>query len=190
MPIRPKRHPRRKDIPGLTPADVVAQMTEVARGGRVRKVRGADKKPKDAVLSAVRQEGPDPAGEGGIPAAPDGNDAGRSAADKRQAVPDAAGVVTALSRILKRMLTEPAPAALMEIEGIGKVATNGEALAAVIQREALAGKQWAVELWRDQTEGKPVRGVQVNNTDEEVEDHLDQVSVAALNRIANKGNGK
>jgi hypothetical protein len=82
------------------------------------------------------------------------------------------------------MLGEKPPAELLDVDGVGRAATNAEMLGAVVMREAHAGKQWAIELIRDQTEGKPVRAAQVNNSDGEVEDMLDRVSQARLNDIA------
>lgn len=85
------------------------------------------------------------------------------------------------------MLGEAPPAALMDDPAIGRAATNAELIGAVVMREAHAGKQWAIEMVRDQTEGKPVRAAQVNNSEGEIEDQLDRVSAAALNRLAKKG---
>lgn len=81
------------------------------------------------------------------------------------------------------MLGERVPLELMQAEGISEVASNAEMLAAVVMREAVKGKQWAVEMVRDQTEGKPVRAAQVNNGEGEVEDMLDRVSTNKLNQF-------
>jgi hypothetical protein len=75
----------------------------------------------------------------------------------------------------------------MDLDGIGRIATNAEALAAIIWREALAGRQWAVEMVRDQTEGKPVRAAQINSGESEIEEMLDAVGKTRLNKLA-KGN--
>ena len=76
------------------------------------------------------------------------------------------------------------PAALLNVPGLGRNATNAEMLAAIIMREALDGRPWAVEMVRDQTEGKPTRAAQVDNREPEIEDALDRASTAALNRLA------
>lgn len=82
------------------------------------------------------------------------------------------------------MLGEAPPAALAAADGVGRAANNAELLAAIIMREAHGGRQWAVEMIRDQTEGKPIRAAQVNNSEQEIEDQLDRVSADALNRLA------
>lgn len=82
------------------------------------------------------------------------------------------------------MLGEVPPPELLNTEDVGRVATNAEALAAVILAAALKEKQWAVEMVRDQTEGKPVRAAQIDNSDHETEVMLDRVSQAQLNQIA------
>jgi predicted HAD superfamily phosphohydrolase len=84
------------------------------------------------------------------------------------------------------MLGEVPPRELMDLEGVAHAGTNAEALAAVVMAEALKGKQWAIECVRDQTEGKPVRAAQVNNSGEEVEEMLDRVSAMRLNTLAGK----
>lgn len=181
MPNKPKKHPRRKPIPGLTPDEVVRQMTEAASGKTVRKVREASPE-KGPVLSSSREGGAGESGKGRVLAAPSGGDDQRSNEGGEKAVSDP-GRETQLSRILKKMLGQRPPAELMDIEGVGEAATNAEMLAAVIVREALAGKQWAVEMVRDQTEGKPVRAAQMNNNESEIEDMLDRVSTNKLNQF-------
>ena len=171
-----------RKIPGLTPESIVRQTKEAANGKRVRGVRSRNKEERQ-VLPEARETGTDPAGAGGIFGTPQGS------GSPSPEVPDATGnpggeaaFKSQLSRILKRMLGELPPPAMLKDLGLTN-ATNAEVLAAVIQREAFAGKQWAIEIWRDQTEGKPVRAAQLNNSEQEIESNLDRVSVAALNRL-------
>lgn len=183
-----KTHKRRKPLEGLTPDAIIQEMKKAASVKRkinVRTMRGSPDRSDDKVLSETREGGTDPHGKGGIfGTAPRAGDQGPAVSDPQRTSDLPA---TQLSRVLKRMLGETPPPALLEVDGVGRVATNAEALAAVIQREAFAGRQWAVEMWRDQTEGKPVRAAQLNNNEQEVEDQLDRVSTAALNRLAEKG---
>lgn len=86
--------------------------------------------------------------------------------------------------MLKRMLGDAPPSELLAVGGITQVGSNAEALAAVVMRLALEGKQWAVEMVRDQSEGKPQRGVQVDDTGPKVESFLDRISTARLNDLA------
>jgi hypothetical protein len=175
---------------GLTPQRLVNDMVEVARGKKVRKVRDSAAEQKKSVLSEVCSGGTEASGGGRLFKPADGDNAERNRSATEAEVSDGAGTSDSftahLSRVLKRMLGEMPPQALLNTSDIKTVTTNAEALAAVIQREAFAGKQWACEFWRDMTEGKPVRAAQVNNTDAEVEAELDRVSLAALNRLAEK----
>ena len=181
-------HPRRKPIDGLTPADVIAQMTEEAAGGKkLRSVRRTAGKPERQVLPAARPAGAGETGAVRVPGADGGDDGQRADESVQPEVSDRGGETgTQLSRVLKRLLGETAPTELMGAVGLSRVATNAEAVAAVVMREALAGKQWAVEMVRDQTEGKPVRAAQINSNEAEIEDQLDRVSTAALNQIAKR----
>jgi hypothetical protein len=191
-----KNHRRRKALVGLTPDDIVKQMAkEASNGPKMRKLQRDSKRQKGKVLSDSRKGSATEARGGGVFATPSGDDAERPHDGQPASVPNAPGNSssdsgTQLSRVLKRMLGEAPPSVLLSVDGIGRVGTNAEALGAIIQREAFAGKQWAVEMWRDQTEGKPVRAAQVNNTDQEVEDQLDRVSTAALNRLTQKDESK
>lgn len=182
-----KTHKRRKPIPGLTPDALVKQMQQEAASApqrkEVRELRRSPVRPDREVLSDSREGVLDKAGSSGI--------FGTVGGDQPASVPDTGGATQSpnsqLSRILKRMLGEAPPAALMDDPAIGRAATNAELIGAVVMREAHAGKQWAIEMVRDQTEGKPVRAAQVNNSEGEIEDQLDRVSAAALNRLAKKG---
>lgn len=180
-----RNHPRRKPILGLTPEEVIKQMTEDARGEKVRKVRKT-RDEEGPVLSEAQSGRSEGSRESRVPTAAPGNDDQRADADREGEVPDARGDKnqTQLGRVLKRMLGETPPTGLLDIEGIGKLSNNAEALAAVIMKAALEGKPWAVEMVRDQTEGKPVRAAQVNNSDGEVESMLDRISTSKLNQIA------
>ena len=171
-----------KKIPGLTPDSIVREMKEAANGKRVRSLRSRDKEERP-VLPEARETAPDSPGAGGIFGATEGTGSGRPP------VPDAAGdsgseatFRAQLSRVLKRMLGESPPPALMRDLGL-TTATNAELLAAVVQREAFAGKQWACEFWRDMAEGKPVRAAQQNNSEMEIEANLDRISMASLNKL-------
>lgn len=177
-----RNHKRRQPIPGLTPADVVQAMAEEARGNSVRKVRRQAAKQVPAVLSPAREGDAAKAGSERVSPAAPGDDAKRPGQPVESEVSDTAG--TQLTKVLRRLLGQTPPRELMDVEGVGQVATNAEALGAVILREALAGRQWAVEMMRDQTEGKPVRAAQVNNADNETEKMLDRVGQAQLNALA------
>jgi hypothetical protein len=185
--------PRPKVDLGLTPAKIIAKMTEAADGNKVRALRRKAAQQAKQVLPEARTASVGGPGIGGIFKSPPGDDAERPGSGKQEAVSDVEGnpngenFKTQLSRVLKRMLGEaPPPALIREAELVG-VTTNAEFLAAVIQREAFTGKQWACEYWRDMAEGKPVRAAQQNNSDQEVEESLDRLSLAALNRLAEKG---
>jgi len=175
-----------RKIPGLTPNSIIRQMQEAANGKSVRSVRGRDKK-DGPVLSETREAATDQAGAGGIFGSPEGSGSGSPP------VPDASGDTggeasfrTQLSRVLKRLLGESPPPAMLQDLGLTS-ATNAELLAAVIQREAFAGKQWACEMWRDMTEGKPVRAAQMNNSEMEIEANLDRLTKDKLNSYTEKG---
>ena len=179
-----KKHPRREALVGLTPEDVIKSMTEDAsHGRRVQKVRSEDKLEKGPVLQAVRTQDSETAGKGGLPGAVDHDDNQRPRSVVREKIPDDSKS-SQISRVLKRLLGE-APPELVEygVSG-GSVPTNAEALAAVILKAALDGKQWAVELIRDGTEGKPIRAAQVNTSGAEVEEQLDRISTMRLNELA------
>lgn len=181
-----KKHPHRRPLLGLTPASVVAEMARSAHG-KLRGVRGETPVEERAVLPASRESGAGEAGAVRIPGADSGGEAVSDAS--RSSGGDAFSAQ--LSRVLKRLLGERAPA----IDGIRQSAlggwpTNAEALAAVIQGAALEGKQWACEFWRDMAEGKPVRAAQQDNSELEVENQLDRVSLAALNRLSEKKDSK
>lgn len=174
----------RKPIVGLTPDILIKQMKEAAGATRknVRTLRKSDST-EPAVLSDSRKSGAGSSGEGGIFGAIEG------AGDREPSISDAPGITgdtfrSQLSKVLKNMLGQAPPQSLVALEGLGRVATNAEALAAVIQKQALEGKQWACEFWRDMAEGKPVRAAQQNNSEVEIEDNLDRVSLANLNRLA------
>lgn len=181
-------YPRRKPIPGLTPPEVIEKMArEAKRGNKVRRVRDSVEGAKVPVLPEVWHEGSEHGVAGGKVGAP-GNDDGQRAGDPELSAvsdnPRKAETGSQLSRVLKRMLGETPPVELLDTAGIGTVGTNAEALAAVVMRAALAGKQWAVEMIRDQSEGKPVRAAQINTHDEDIEDMLDRASTARLNEFA------
>jgi hypothetical protein len=183
-----KKHPHRKPLLGLTPKSVIEEMTREANVKKLRNVRGESEVEEGTVLQEARSPGSGEAREGRLSPAAGSADAGRGGGGESPTVSDAAGGASSeafsaqLSRVLKRLLGEKAPA----IEGVFGNVTNAEALAAVIQAAALSGKQWACEFWRDMAEGKPVRAAQQDNSEMEVEDQLDRVSLAALNRMAEK----
>lgn len=172
-------HKRRKPIPGLTPAALIEEMKKVANGKSVRNVRSSHRE-EEPVLPGTREEGTGEARRTRIFGESEGTGGGGAAVSDASA--SESSLKTQLSRVLKRMLTEIATSE----DGDGGVVTNAERLAAVVQREAFAGKQWACEFIRDMAEGKPVRAAQLNNTDVEIESQLDRVSIAALNRLTKK----
>lgn len=185
--ISSHRHARRKPILGLTPAGIIEQMAKEAKDGKkVRSVRGSDAKSKRSLLPVSRKATPPAIGGQRVPSAASGSDPVRAVSSVNEAVPDSlrpkAG--SQLSVILKRMLGENAPPALLGLEGVEKIVTNAELLAAVVMGQAVAGKQWAVEMVRDQTEGKPQRAAQEGNAQNETEGFLDRVGQSRLNDIA------
>jgi hypothetical protein len=185
----PKRHPRRKPIEGLTPEAVISDMfKEAKRGRKVRKVQPDDGRSNGPVLPPARPQGVETPSEGGVSPAAEGDDSGRASDARKGSVSDVVrqDPRTQLSSILKRMLGEQVPQELLDLSGIkttGDIATCGEALGAIIMRQALEGRQWAVEIIRDQTEGKPVRAAQVSKDDGEVEQMLDRVSMKRLDKL-------
>lgn len=187
--ISSNRHPRRKAIPGLTPPEILAQMQKEAKHGKpLRKVRSKAPVEKGSVLPDSRDASPSPPRNGGVFAAPSGDDSQRGSGHLHKAVSDSERTSTGrgsqLSAVLKRMLGDAPPSELLAVGGITQVGSNAEALAAVVMRLALEGKQWAVEMVRDQSEGKPQRGVQVDDTGPKVESFLDRISTARLNDLA------
>lgn len=183
--ITKSNHPKRRPIPGLTPDDLIKKMQEAAsvprKGKALRKVRDTVGGQDGKVLPDAREGGSNPDGRVGIFGTAPGS--GDQVATVSDAARTSESTGSQLTRVLKRILGEQPPAALLEHANM-RAATNAEMLAAIIMREALGGRQWAVEMVRDQTEGKPVRAAQLNNNDAEIEDQLDRVSTAALNRLA------
>lgn len=182
-------HPRRKKILGLTPASVLEDMMKEAKHGRkVRSVRGKDIKQKRPLLLDSRPADAPKTGTQRVSSAPSGSDSLRDTGGVNEKVSHRTRPAgSQLSDILKRMLGEaPPPALLMEIQGVEQAGTNAEVLGAVIMGQAIAGKQWAVELVRDQTEGKPQRAAQEGNAPKETEDFLDRVGKNHLNEIAKR----
>lgn len=175
-----KKHKRRQPIPGLTPDSLISTMRRAAKGAKaVRKVRRRSRRPHESFLPTTCETASSAVGETGL--------SGPGAGTQAEPLPDIARIGengTQLSRVLRRMLGEMPPAALLNVPGLGRNATNAEMLAAIIMREALDGRPWAVEMVRDQTEGKPTRAAQVDNREPEIEDALDRASTAALNRLA------
>ncbi len=187
MAAKKKNHPHRKPLVGLTPRSVIEDMAREANE-KLRNVRNRTSVEEGSVLQEARSPATGEAGERGVSPAIGGANSGRGSGGEPATVSDTAGSAggeafsAQLSRVLKRLLGEKAPA----IEGVFGNVTNAEALAAVIQKAALDGKQWACEFWRDMSEGKPVRGAQIDTSELEVESQLDRVSLAALNRMAEK----
>jgi hypothetical protein len=182
-------HPRRRDIPGLTPSDLIAAMEKEAKHGKpLRKMRDKISLKKRSVLPDPRPPASSTPRSGGVPSAAEGDDVVGGASTQREAVPhnqrSEAGPGSQLSKVLKRMLGERVPVELLSIQGVTQLMTNAEALASIVMAQALAGKQWAVEMIRDQSEGKPVRAAQENNhAASETETFLDRIGVARLNEL-------
>jgi hypothetical protein len=184
-----KNHPRRKKILGLTPASVLEDMMKEAKHGRkVRSVRSKDGKQKGSLLLDPRPANTPEIGTRRVSPTLAGNYSLGHTGGVNEKVPHRPRETgSQLSVILKRMLGEsPPPALLTEIQGVEEAGTNAEVLAAVIMSQAIAGKQWAVELVRDQTEGKPQRAAQEGNAPKETEDFLDRVGKNHLNEIAKR----
>jgi hypothetical protein len=64
--------------------------------------------------------------------------------------------------------------------------TNAEIIAEKVVEAAREGKQWAIELIHDRTEGKPVQAVKQDEGDRSVEERIEDVTVQHLNDLARK----
>lgn len=96
---------------------------------------------------------------------------------------------TKLSKWLKELLGRNAPEVFQDIQELaegypGK--TNAEVIAEKVIEAARDGKQWAIELVHDRTEGKPVQAVKPDEGDRTTEERIEDVTVHHLNDLARK----
>lgn len=95
---------------------------------------------------------------------------------------------TKLSKWLRELLGRNAPIEFQEQAELlagepGK--TNAEVIAEAVLAAAREGKQWAIELVHDRTEGKPVQAIKPDEGDRSVEERINDVTVQHLNDLAN-----
>lgn len=97
-----------------------------------------------------------------------------------------------LSAMLKELLNKPVSIANMSPEEIASLAegyhtfNNGEALAAKIMQLATMGREWAVQVVLERTEGRAVQGAKEDGTDRSTEEKLDDITMKHLNAIAKR----
>lgn len=96
---------------------------------------------------------------------------------------------TKLSKWLRELLGRNAPIDFQDQAELlagepGK--TNAEVIAEAVVAAAREGKQWAIELVHDRTEGKPVQAVKADEGDRSVEERINDVTVQHLNDLAAK----
>ena len=94
---------------------------------------------------------------------------------------------TKLSKWLRELLGRNAPIEFQDQAELlagepGK--TNAEIIAEAVVAAAREGKQWAIELVHDRTEGKPVQAVKADEGDRSVEERITDVTVQHLNDLA------
>lgn len=94
---------------------------------------------------------------------------------------------TKLSKWLRELLGRNAPIEFQDqVELLagepGK--TNAEIIAEAVVAAAREGKQWAIELVHDRTEGKPVQALKPDEGDQSVEERINDVTVQHLNDLA------
>jgi hypothetical protein len=95
-----------------------------------------------------------------------------------------------LSRILKELSHLEAPGDLQDATALGmggRKLTWNELIAAQILSAAAAGKQWAIELFRDQTEGKPAQAKSDDAGDRSADERLEDNLRHHLNRLVPGG---
>ena len=96
---------------------------------------------------------------------------------------------TKLSKWLRELLGKNAPIEFQDQAELlsgepGK--TNAEIIAEAVVAAAREGKQWAIELVHDRTEGKPVQAIKPDDGDRSVEERINDVTVQHLNDLAAK----
>ncbi len=94
---------------------------------------------------------------------------------------------TKLSKWLRELLGRNAPIEFQDQAELlagepGK--TNAEIIAEAVVAAAREGKQWAIELVHDRTEGKPVQAIKPDEGDRSVEERINDVTVQHLNDLA------
>jgi hypothetical protein len=94
---------------------------------------------------------------------------------------------TKLSKWLKEILGKNAPIEFQIEDDLlsghpGR--TNAEVIADAVIAEARKGKQWAIEVVYDRTEGKPVQAIKQDDGDRTFEERITDVTVKHLNDIA------
>lgn len=96
---------------------------------------------------------------------------------------------TKLSLWLKQILGKAAP---IEFQIINDLAegdpgrTNAEVVAEKVVEAAREGKQWAIELCYDRTEGKPAQSAKADVDDTRVEERINDVTKQHLTILAEK----
>lgn len=90
-----------------------------------------------------------------------------------------------ISRRLRELLSQEAPPEFQETSGLaGGLLTNGDLIANEVIKAALMGKEWAILMIRDGTEGKPGQATKDDTTDRTTEEALDDVTRKRLNDLA------
>lgn len=91
-----------------------------------------------------------------------------------------------LSRVLKARAGEEAPSAFQDYEAMGEGGgklTWNDVIAQQILKAAAEGKQWAIEMYRDQTEGKPAQAKPDEGGDRSADERLESNLAHHLNRL-------
>lgn len=97
-----------------------------------------------------------------------------------------------LSKLLQELLGQPVSIKNLTdkeiadlVEGYA-VMSNGEALATKLMQLAVQGKEWAVQIVLERTEGRAVQAAKEDGSDRTTEEKLDHVTAQHLNSLAKR----
>ena len=97
-----------------------------------------------------------------------------------------------LSKLLKDLLGKPvsiknlSAAEISELVEGFQVMSNGEALAEKLMQLATLGKEWAIQIVLERTEGRAVQAAKEDGSDKTTEERLDYITTQHLNSLAKR----
>jgi hypothetical protein len=176
------RKKRESPNPGLTPPDLLKQIKAEVSDEDVQAVSSKSETKRRSILLKAREARATEDGSRRVFGTPSVPDAGRQSNPEPPAVPNILGVDSeaALSDIVREVM-------------IGESDEGGisylRKMVIQVALKAAKGEQWAVDWIGNRYEGKPGQAPKRSTSIEEVESTIDQVEVAALNRLTEEDNG-